>query len=244
MKRLLVIAILLLTCSLSAQEVGSGRKIKQMTVTQRVPSGNDMNMVEIWHYDDQGNPDSVTKQGFGGRQTYAYHSVDPRDSHRWSEDKLIDSIYHQNVLWKILKYDGDNDIVELHFFGTRTGELMSSSYYVYVKPHVLRTKKSYHFDKGYLSEISYCWYDKNGHLIKTETYSPDERLVMLETYKNDKKGNNVKRKMVEYNEDGKVVKTQVEERRYKYDDEGNWTLCEFYTDGKMRYYTTREIIYQ
>jgi len=244
MKQILAIALLLLTFSLSAQEFTSGRKIKQMTVTQRVPSGNDMNTVEIWHYDDQGNPDSVTKRGFGGMQTYAYHSIDPRDTHRWSADKLIDTIFHLNDRWKILKYDADGDLVELHFFGTNTGKLMRSSYYVYVKPHVLRTIKTYDFDNGYLANVSYSWYDKKGFRVRYEEYSPDERLTMLTTNKYDKRGNSVKEKTIEYDEDGKVERIQVKECRYQYDKEGNWILCEFLFDGKMRYYTTREIVYQ
>lgn len=249
MRHFFLISFLLLSFSLSAQDRmklnPDGRKVKRLTATQMVPTGNDMNLVEIWYYNAKGEPDSVSKQGFGGMKTYAYSVDDNKTTHRWNEDRTVDSVFHLNDLQKIQHFDADGDMTEYHIFGTSTGNVLSSGYYVYSKPHVRKMSKTYYYSSSStLNKMTYIWFDKKGNTVKTQNYTPDERLTISSRYKYDKHGNQIKEVTIHYDEDGKAESKKTIEHRFQYDQEGNWIRCDVLYDGSLKYYTTRTIEYR
>lgn len=248
MKNILIFTAILIvfSCSAWAQDPTfvnpKAPKVKQITSTMRVPTGNDMNQQQIFYFNSNGELDSISTIGFGGRHTTPYPIPDTKEHHK-SSNGLIDTTFAGGKINEITIYDPDGDKEENHTFNTHTGQLSSSIYMVYRKPHSLSMEKTFVFRNGKVFNIYYFTINKKGQYVKQEVYTPDERLITLTKNKFNSKGLQTKSIRTQYDDNGAVESRYTQESRYTYDKEGNWISMESYYNGKLVSTTTREIIY-
>ena len=198
--------------------------VRQMTVTQRYASGQDINFQETYLFDSVGNLTEYKKRGFGGQRVTKYPLAN------LDRQKRYDFDYDGDIL-RVLEFDQMNRLAtSIHFIYGSGGNLVQTVEYAYNPA-----------DSGAIRERIVTKYDKKEHPVSVNTYTSDELLIVAEKIKYDRRGNDIMRRRTYYDEESTTVTT--ERRSYNYDRHGNWTQCRYALDGKEIYTILRTIEY-
>jgi hypothetical protein len=138
---------------------------------------------------------------------------------------------------KKLKYDKYNNTIEIIYLHPTNKKLNSTSKYIY--DYKKREQLIISFDENGIEKKSNLkfYFDKRGYLIKSEQFSNEEyKNISVSEY--DKSGNILK-KILYTNKDVREI------RVYKntYDQKGNITIREVFSNDKLTQKTTNEITY-
>lgn len=230
----LFLLLILLSFSLHAQETIlqpsradqnlKGNVMKVISV-QKYISGTDMNFEEQWDYEQNGSLATYLRRGFGGEHVTNYPQRKPDDPLRHTD------------------YDRDGDPITTWAYNSNH-QLLTSKHYIYGAGGTLAVIIEYSYDpeqSGVVITRRLYQYDKNTRLTDVYLYSVDETPLMEEHYKYDKHGNLVStiRTVID---DQERTDTR-EQRKYRYDKQGNWIHCDYFHNGNHISSTDRTITY-
>ncbi len=209
----------------TAVQLGLHGCVDSVTAVQQYEGGNDMTVQETWCFDAAGRLMKHVKRGFGGEHVTVYPRAVAANG--------LQKDYH----------DADGDLLERRCY-TREGTLLSSAHYIYAEGGALAAVMTYEYstdDENVVSGHSETYYDAGGRIVLIEQYTADAVLLMQEERKYNKHGDMVQRE--QHFIDGAEEDVTKEQRKYKYDKQGNWLCCQYFHNGKKLYTTTRTIAY-
>lgn len=206
----------------------------------------------IMRYDEAGKPvEYQSFQVFGDKITSEYKYVGKNVSERLDRlngDRVVSKLtYEYDMNRKLVKkvkenfnqfsrtknktvfgyaYHGNGKLREKEIRKTDwDGAFLSAEKYTYDNSGFLVGYEKLETTGAVLSSEKHLR-DPDGVLLEVRIGTPTQPLRRLITFENDKNGNPVSRKMVEYEGDGQVKTEEVVKFKYKYDSAGNWTMKE------------------
>lgn len=198
--------------------------VKHITAVQKYDGIKDMNFQEEYIFEQDGRQSQYVRKGFGGRVVTEYPQPVSGDSIR------------------VPSYDHDGDLVKVLVY-TKDSVLRQSIHNIYSKPGKLEVTITYNYaPQGMIVTKRLSYYNAKRQCRMVQVLTPEETIILEQTFNYDNHGNLTKKKQTSYDVDGTASKS-VEKRKYKCDDHGNWVEQKYYMSGRMCYTTLRKVEY-